>query len=111
MLQSRDNTDLSESQQQELAAQKKRVVSIFRRQLACPLLDMEKTYQEFTEWLNEESSRRDHVDMKIIESGFKKALLKLSKILPYEEQLVIMGVFGQKLYFGMCSVDPNIRFI
>jgi len=56
---------------------------------------MEKTYQEFTEWLNEEPSRRDVVDMKIIESGFKKALLKLSKILPYEEQLV-MGVYGQK---------------
>jgi len=96
MLQSRANTDLSESQRQELAAQKKRVVSIFRRQLACPLLDMEKTYQEFTEWLNEEPSRREDVDMKVIESGFKKALLKLSKILPYEEQLVIMGVYGQK---------------
>lgn len=88
MLQSRANTDLSASHQQELAAQKKRVVSIFRRQMACPLLDMEKTYQEFTEWLNEESSRRDDVDMKLIESGFKKALLKLSKMLPYEEQLL-----------------------
>ena len=96
MLQSRANTDLSASQQQQLAAQKKRVVSIFRRQMACPLLDMEKTYQEFTEWLNEESSRRDDVDMKLIESGFKKALLKLSKMLPYEEQLVIINVYGQK---------------
>jgi hypothetical protein len=57
--------------------------------MACPLLDMEKTYQEFTQWLNEEPSRRDEVDIKNIESGFKKALLKLSKILPYEEQLVI----------------------
>jgi hypothetical protein len=57
--------------------------------MACPLLDMEKTYQEFTEWLNEEPSRRECVDIKNIESGFKAALLKLSKILPYEEQLVI----------------------
>ncbi|PNF41960.1 Squamous cell carcinoma antigen recognized by T-cells 3 [Cryptotermes secundus] len=88
MLQSRADTDLSESQQQELAAQKNRLVTIFRRQMACPLLDMEKTYQEFTEWLNEEPSRRDGVDIKNIESGFKTALLKLSKILPYEEQLL-----------------------
>jgi hypothetical protein len=64
--------------------------------MACPLLVMEKSYQESTEWLNEESSRRDDVDMKLIESGFKKALLKLSKMLPYEEQLVIMNVYGQK---------------
>jgi len=87
---SKGDTELSESQQQELAAQKKRLVTIFCRQMSCPLLDMEKTYQEFTEWLNEEPSRRDGVDMKNIESGFKKALLKLSTILPYEEQLVIV---------------------
>jgi hypothetical protein len=93
LLQSKaDDTNLSESQKQELAAQKKCLVAIFRRQMACPLLDMEKTYQEFTEWLNEEPSRRDEVDIKNIESGFKKALLKLSKILPYEEQLVIVYI-------------------
>lgn len=51
---------------------------------------MEDTYQEFTEWLNEEPSRRDEVDIKNVESGFKKALQKLSKILSYEENLVIV---------------------
>ncbi|XP_069683993.1 squamous cell carcinoma antigen recognized by T-cells 3 [Periplaneta americana] len=88
MLQAKVNADSNDAQKQELDAQKKRMVAIFRRQLACPLLDMEKTYQEFTEWLNEEPDRRDDVDMKNIENGFKKALLKLSKILPFEEQLL-----------------------
>ena len=80
---------MNNTQKEELNAQKKRLITLFRRQLACPLLDMEKTYQEFNEWLNQEPNRKDGVDIKNIESGFKKALLKLSKILPFEEQLVI----------------------
>ncbi|KAJ4445263.1 hypothetical protein ANN_07064 [Periplaneta americana] len=97
MLQAKVNADSNDAQKQELDAQKKRMVAIFRRQLACPLLDMEKTYQEFTEWLNEEPDRRDDVDMKNIENGFKKALLKLSKILPFEEQLFCQELLSSSL--------------
>jgi hypothetical protein len=72
--------------------------------MACPLLDMEKTYQEFTEWLNEEPSRKDGVDIKDIESGFKTALLKLSKILPFEEKLVIPHLYTN-LIMCVCGAD------
>ncbi|KAJ9576204.1 hypothetical protein L9F63_006937 [Diploptera punctata] len=88
MLQAKSEADMSDAQREELNAQKKRLVTLFRRQLACPLLDMEKTYQEFNEWLNEEPNRKEGVDIKNIESGFKKALLRLSKILPFEEKLL-----------------------
>ncbi|PSN43747.1 hypothetical protein C0J52_06406 [Blattella germanica] len=87
-MQPSSESDMGENQKEELDIQKKRIVTLFRRQLAVPLLDMEKTYQEFNEWLNQEPNRKDGVDIKLIEDGFKKALLKLSKILPFEEQLL-----------------------
>uniref|UniRef100_A0A8D8YE21 Squamous cell carcinoma antigen recognized by T-cells 3 n=1 Tax=Cacopsylla melanoneura TaxID=428564 RepID=A0A8D8YE21_9HEMI len=69
--------------------QQRRVASLFKRQLSCPLLDMERTYAEFQTWLsglNNEGNRV--VDVKVVEFGYKQALAKLAKILTFEETLM-----------------------
>ncbi|XP_026677087.1 squamous cell carcinoma antigen recognized by T-cells 3-like [Diaphorina citri] len=69
--------------------QQKRVGSLFKRQLSCPLMDMERTFAEFHAWLsgvNNEGGRV--VDVKAVEFGYKGALAKLAKILTFEETLM-----------------------
>lgn len=72
-----------------------------RRQLSVPLMDMEGTYQEVRQWFDEEKAH--HIcDMETIESGYKKALDKLSRILTFEESLVIkIWLFIRDFSFGV----------
>ncbi|CAH0394818.1 unnamed protein product [Bemisia tabaci] len=85
-------------------AQKRKIGSIFQRQLAVPLMDMETTYTEFKTWLNEVGDT-NIVDIKAVEHGYKKALQKLSRILTFEEAVLCaepvsrLGVYQQYLAY------------
>lgn len=76
--------------------QKQRISETFRRQLSIPLMEMENTYQELGSWLNEEENSSELIDMASLEASYKKALEKLSRILSFEESLVIKFRFFSK---------------
>ncbi|OQR70347.1 squamous cell carcinoma antigen recognized by T-cells 3-like [Tropilaelaps mercedesae] len=66
---------------EEIEKQRRRILSLFRRQLSVPLLDMEKTLAEFKEFCG------DDIDEAIL-LRYNKALKKLETILPFEEELM-----------------------
>ncbi|XP_052511074.1 squamous cell carcinoma antigen recognized by T-cells 3 isoform X2 [Budorcas taxicolor] len=63
------------------AARLEKVHSLFRRQLAIPLYDMEATFAEYEEW------SEDPIPESVIQS-YNKALQQLEKYKPYEEALL-----------------------
>ncbi|KAM6155289.1 squamous cell carcinoma antigen recognized by T-cells 3 isoform 2-T2 [Rhynchocyon petersi] len=63
------------------AARLEKVHSLFRRQLAVPLYDMEATFAEYQEW------SEDPVPASVVES-YNKALQQLERYRPYEEALL-----------------------
>uniref|UniRef100_A0A2K6UPY7 Spliceosome associated factor 3, U4/U6 recycling protein n=1 Tax=Saimiri boliviensis boliviensis TaxID=39432 RepID=A0A2K6UPY7_SAIBB len=63
------------------AARLEKVHSLFRRQLAIPLYDMEATFAEYEEW------SEDPVPDSVIQN-YNKALQQLEKYKPYEETLL-----------------------
>nr|XP_014350136.1 PREDICTED: squamous cell carcinoma antigen recognized by T-cells 3 [Latimeria chalumnae] len=72
----------SPEQQETLDAQIEKIHSLFRRQVAVPLLDMEATYAEYEEW-SEESIPETVTRL------YKKALQQMEKCKPYEETLLV----------------------
>uniref|UniRef100_H3AFF2 Spliceosome associated factor 3, U4/U6 recycling protein n=1 Tax=Latimeria chalumnae TaxID=7897 RepID=H3AFF2_LATCH len=80
-----ENAILGTLQQQEtLDAQIEKIHSLFRRQVAVPLLDMEATYAEYEEW-SEESIPETVTRL------YKKALQQMEKCKPYEETLQVLA--------------------
>ncbi|XP_076181119.1 spliceosome associated factor 3, U4/U6 recycling protein [Ptiloglossa arizonensis] len=71
----------------ERKEQLERIGNLFKRQLACPLLDMERTFEEYETWRNGDGAEAV-LDDKIIIGGYKRALAKLNARLPYEEKIV-----------------------
>ncbi|XP_045697651.1 squamous cell carcinoma antigen recognized by T-cells 3 isoform X3 [Phyllostomus hastatus] len=63
------------------AARLEKVHSLFRRQLAIPLYDMEATFAEYEEW------SEDPIPESVIQS-YNKALQQLERYKPYEEALL-----------------------
>ncbi|XP_051017649.1 squamous cell carcinoma antigen recognized by T-cells 3 isoform X2 [Acomys russatus] len=63
------------------AARLEKVHSLFRRQLAIPLFDMEATFAEYGEW------SEDPIPEPVLQS-YQKALGQLEKYKPYEEALL-----------------------
>lgn len=63
-----------------------RIGNLFRRQLACPLLDMKKTYEEYQSWHTEDDTEAV-IDDKIVLRGYEQASTKLNLLIPYEEKL------------------------
>ncbi|KAB0363600.1 hypothetical protein FD754_007756 [Muntiacus muntjak] len=63
------------------AARLEKVHSLFRRQLAIPLYDMEATFAEYEEW------SEDPIPESVIQS-YNRALQQLEKYKPYEEALL-----------------------
>lgn len=63
-----------------------RIGNLFRRQLACPLLDMKKTYEEYQSWRTEDGAEAV-IDDKIVLRGYEQASTKLNLLIPYEEKL------------------------
>ncbi|XP_010894687.1 squamous cell carcinoma antigen recognized by T-cells 3 isoform X2 [Esox lucius] len=68
-------------QQEHLNTQLERIYTLFRRQLAIPLMDMEGTYAEYEEWSDQGVS--DTITQK-----YKRALQQMEKSKPYEETLI-----------------------
>ncbi|GBN63258.1 Squamous cell carcinoma antigen recognized by T-cells 3 [Araneus ventricosus] len=68
---------------EEIKEQEERIYNLFKRQLSIPLIDMERTYTEFTEFqfehLKPEGLSKDH--------AYKKALNKLKQLQSYEDAL------------------------
>lgn len=88
---------ICEEENADLSEQLKRVANLFKRQLSVPLLNMEKTFIAFEEWLDKykanwtiASGKPDSalVEKCNVELAFKKALSRLQQIKPYEEVLV-----------------------
>ncbi|KAG7200446.1 hypothetical protein KM043_016049 [Ampulex compressa] len=75
------------SNQAEKKEQLDRIGNLFRRQLACPLLDMEKTYEEYEAWRAGDGAGAV-IDDIIVLSGYERAFNKLNARLPYEEKIV-----------------------
>ncbi|KAM6155290.1 squamous cell carcinoma antigen recognized by T-cells 3 isoform 3-T3 [Rhynchocyon petersi] len=67
--------------EQTFDSQLEKVHSLFRRQLAVPLYDMEATFAEYQEW------SEDPVPASVVES-YNKALQQLERYRPYEEALL-----------------------
>ncbi|XP_061162766.1 squamous cell carcinoma antigen recognized by T-cells 3-like [Saccostrea echinata] len=67
-------------QEEKFNTQQDRVVSLFKRQLSIPLMDMQETMAEFKEYFE------DEIDDGTKEA-YSKALDKLEKLIPYEEAL------------------------
>lgn len=79
-----------------VADQLKRVANIFKRQLSVPLLNMEKTYTSFEEWLESHKAiwttasgkpESGLIEIKNVEMAYKKAMDRLHQIQPYEDVL------------------------
>uniref|UniRef100_A0A8P4KHF6 Spliceosome associated factor 3, U4/U6 recycling protein n=1 Tax=Dicentrarchus labrax TaxID=13489 RepID=A0A8P4KHF6_DICLA len=58
-----------------------RIHTLFRRQLAIPLMDMEATYAEYEEWSEQGVSE-------MVKHQYKKALQQMEKCKPFEESLL-----------------------
>ncbi|CAH3157953.1 unnamed protein product [Porites lobata] len=69
-----------ETMMEKISAQKERVLSVFKRQLAVPLLGMQATFREFEDWL--EYSVPDAVKI-----AYDKAVAKLEECLAHEDTL------------------------
>ncbi|KAM6943823.1 squamous cell carcinoma antigen recognized by T-cells 3 [Lycodopsis pacificus] len=72
---------LSREEQELLKAQIERIHTLFRRQLAVPLMDMESTYAEYEEW------SEDGVAETVVHQ-YKRALQQMAKCRPFEEALI-----------------------
>uniref|UniRef100_A0A8B9J8T3 Spliceosome associated factor 3, U4/U6 recycling protein n=1 Tax=Astyanax mexicanus TaxID=7994 RepID=A0A8B9J8T3_ASTMX len=73
---------LSTLQQEQLDAQLERIHTLFRRQLAIPLLDMEGTYAEYSDWAEQGVPE-------MVMQHYKRAAQHLEKSRPYEEALLV----------------------
>lgn len=71
----------------ETKEQLDRIGNLFKRQLACPLLDMEKTLEEYECWRSQEG-KDSLVDDAIVQSGYQRASAKLKEISAYEEKIM-----------------------
>ncbi|XP_036453812.1 squamous cell carcinoma antigen recognized by T-cells 3 [Colossoma macropomum] len=72
----------SPEQQEQLNAQLERIHTLFRRQLAIPLMDMEGTYAEYSDWTDEGVSET-------VTQHYKRSLQQLEKRRPHEEALLM----------------------
>lgn len=105
---------LAEAGSEEFATQLLRVVEIYRRQLSVPLLDMEKTYKEWEDFIQQLPD--DHgIDVKQIEWGYKKAQQLLESYKPYEESLTFAKNEDEmfKVYSDYINFvkDPSLKMV
>lgn len=74
--------------------QLKRIANLFRRQLSCPLLDMDETYERFNMWLEDNvKSETAIIDKSVVAATYKKSKEKLAKVEKFEEDLVKSHTF------------------
>lgn len=90
-----------------------RIGNLFQRQLACPLLDMDKTYEEFKSWRMGDGAEAI-IDDNIILRGYEQASAKLNLLLPYEEKLIsiqgeneLLDAYKGYLLYEKQQCDPG----
>lgn len=71
--------------------QQKRIFNLYKRQLSVPLLGMESTYDEFTQWYSSGDSLSfvTEEDLKQIKKSYENSLKQLEKVKPFEDELLI----------------------
>ncbi|XP_029367168.1 spliceosome associated factor 3, U4/U6 recycling protein isoform X1 [Echeneis naucrates] len=84
--------------------QLERIHTLFRRQLAIPLMDMETTYAEYEEW-------SEHGVSEMVIHQYKKALQQMEKCRPFEESLLVaeppkLAEYQTYLEFELKEGDP-----
>ncbi|KAK7172807.1 hypothetical protein R3I93_002818 [Phoxinus phoxinus] len=94
----------SQEQQELLNAQLDRIHTLFRRQLAVPLMDMEGTYAEYSDWAD------DGVP-ETVTHQYRRALKQMEKCKPYEEALLVsetpkLAEYQAYIDFEMKEGDP-----
>uniref|UniRef100_A0A8C1MED9 Spliceosome associated factor 3, U4/U6 recycling protein n=1 Tax=Cyprinus carpio TaxID=7962 RepID=A0A8C1MED9_CYPCA len=94
----------SQEQQELLNAQLERIHTLFRRQLAVPLMDMEGTYAEYSDWAD------DGVP-EMVTRQYRRALQQLEKGKPFEEALLVseppkLAEYQAYIDFEMKEGDP-----
>ncbi|KAL3858472.1 hypothetical protein ACJMK2_013061 [Sinanodonta woodiana] len=67
--------------EEKFGAQHDKVSAVFKRQLTVPLLDMEDTYQEYKDWLQDEPDSNT-------KQSYNKTQAKLEKLKPFEDALL-----------------------
>uniref|UniRef100_A0A671N6G1 Squamous cell carcinoma antigen recognized by T-cells 3-like n=1 Tax=Sinocyclocheilus anshuiensis TaxID=1608454 RepID=A0A671N6G1_9TELE len=87
-----------------LKAQLERIHTLFRRQLAVPLMDMEGTYAEYSDWAD------DGVP-EMVPCQYRRALQQLEKCKPFEEALLVsetpkLAEYQAYIDFEMKEGDP-----
>uniref|UniRef100_A0A8C1SX66 Spliceosome associated factor 3, U4/U6 recycling protein n=1 Tax=Cyprinus carpio TaxID=7962 RepID=A0A8C1SX66_CYPCA len=87
-----------------LNAQLERIHTLFRRQLAVPLMDMEGTYAEYSDWAD------DGVP-ETVTHQYRRALQQLEKCKPFEEALLVseppkLAEYQAYIDFEMKEGDP-----
>uniref|UniRef100_A0A3B5A219 Spliceosome associated factor 3, U4/U6 recycling protein n=1 Tax=Stegastes partitus TaxID=144197 RepID=A0A3B5A219_9TELE len=84
--------------------QLERIHTLFRRQLAVPLMDMEATYAEYEEW-------SEHGVAETVIQQYKKALQQMEKCKSFEESLLVaeppkLAEYQSYLDFELKEGDP-----
>nr|XP_033338957.1 squamous cell carcinoma antigen recognized by T-cells 3-like [Megalopta genalis] len=104
---------IDSSNQAEKKEQLERIGNLFKRQLACPLLDMENTYEEYQTWRNGDGAEATFDD-KIVIGGYERASAKLNDRLPYEEKIVssqaeseLLDAYKAYLLYEKQNGDPG----
>ncbi|XP_033946331.1 squamous cell carcinoma antigen recognized by T-cells 3 isoform X1 [Pseudochaenichthys georgianus] len=87
-----------------LNVQLERIHTLFRRQLAVPLMDMEATFAEYEEWSEQEVAETVMIQ-------YRKALQQLAKCKPLEEALILaeppkMAEYQAFIDFELKEGDP-----
>uniref|UniRef100_A0A665URA7 RRM domain-containing protein n=1 Tax=Echeneis naucrates TaxID=173247 RepID=A0A665URA7_ECHNA len=95
---------ISWREQELLNTQLERIHTLFRRQLAIPLMDMETTYAEYEEW-------SEHGVSEMVIHQYKKALQQMEKCRPFEESLLVaeppkLAEYQTYLEFELKEGDP-----
>ncbi|KAM9446569.1 squamous cell carcinoma antigen recognized by T-cells 3 [Clarias gariepinus] len=91
-------------QQEQLNVQLERIHTLFRRQLAIPLMDMESTYTEYSDWTDEGVPET-------VTQHYKRALQQLESRRPYEEALLVseppkLAEYQSYIEFEIKDGDP-----
>ncbi|XP_057687252.1 squamous cell carcinoma antigen recognized by T-cells 3 [Corythoichthys intestinalis] len=94
----------SRDEQELLNKQLQRIHTLFRRQLAIPLMDMEATYAEYEEWSDEGTPEK-------VLHQYKSALQLKEKYKPFEESLLVaetpkLAEYQSYIDFEMKEGDP-----
>ncbi|KAM6930387.1 squamous cell carcinoma antigen recognized by T-cells 3 [Xenentodon cancila] len=94
----------SRDEQELLNAQLERIHTLFRRQLAVPLMDMEATYAEYEEWAEQGVPET-------VTHQYKKVLQQMEKCKPFEEALLVaeppkLAEYQAYIQFELKEGDP-----